>query len=126
MGKLGLFLCYDTNVKNYRLVIREQDRRVFNDIANGLKTIETRAATGKYKGVEEGDNLTFVCGEDELVKTVTSALHFETVDDLYGEVPIKKVLPSAKNIDEAKNIHLSFPGYKAKLETYGIMAFILV
>lgn len=112
-------------VKDYRLVIREADRRVFNQIVTGQKTIETRAATGKYRNVGAGDRLTFQCGGDSVTKTVAGSAHYGTLDELYRQVPVAKVLPSARSLEEAKQVHLSFPGYQAKIEAHGVMAFEL-
>lgn len=113
-------------MKNYRLVIRKVDRHVFDEIADGRKSIETRAATDKYKHVSTGDLLTFTCEGELLTKTVTSVDHYKSIDDMYKLIPVSKVLPSASNVDEAKRIHFSFPGYKEKLEAFGVMAFGLM
>jgi ASC-1-like (ASCH) protein len=110
---------------NYRLVIREQDRHVFDEIVDGRKSIETRAATGKYAGVKTGDTLVFTCGTATVTKTVVSAAHYNDLDDLYNHLSLGKILPSARSVEEAKQIHLSFPGYKQKLKTHGIVAFEL-
>lgn len=112
-------------MKNYRLVIREENRNVFDELLDGRKSIETRAATGKYKSVAVGDHLTFVCGADSLTKTVAKVTHYRSIDDMYGILPVSKVLPSAGSVEEAKRIHFSFPGYGEKLEAFGVMAFKL-
>jgi ASC-1-like (ASCH) protein len=112
-------------MKRYRLIIREEDRNLFNQLVSGSKTIDTRAATSKYKNVQVGDILKFVCGQDELSKIVVGAVHYSSLDNMYGNLPMESILPSAHDISDAKRIHYSFPGYKEKLETYGVMAFKL-
>ena len=112
-------------MSEYCLVIREQDRNVFDDIVQGRKIIETRAATPKYQSVRVGDWFTFVCGPDSVSKSIAGIAWYENIDDLYEHVSVEKVLPSAGSIEAAKRIHLGFPGYQDKLATYGVMAFEL-
>ncbi len=112
-------------MKNYRVVFREVDRDKFNEIAEGLKTIETRAATVRYQPVKAGDRFTFVCGKDKFIKTIAKVQHFKSLDELFDNLPLQKILPSVKNNDEAKKIYYSFTNYKAKIEKYGILAFTL-
>lgn len=98
---------------------------MFDEIVNGKKTIETRAATTRYKPIKAGDNLTFVCGSDEITKSVIKVEHFNTLDAMFAALPLSKILPSAISIEDAKNTYFSFPGYKEKIETEGIFAFHL-
>ena len=112
-------------MKVYRIALRENDRDIFNEIANGLKTIETRAATIKYKNIKAGDKLEIVCGQDFIYKLVTRAERYPTIDMLLSELPLEKILPSALNREEAYKIFNSFSGNREKIAEYGIMAFIL-
>jgi ASC-1-like (ASCH) protein len=117
--------CYNTAMRNFNLVIREVDRHIFEQIKSGAKSVETRAATPKYLSAHIGDTLTFVCGTDQITKTITSTQHFETIEKLYNQIPLQHVLPGIKSLAEAQKIHYSFPGYQQKLQQYGIMAFTL-
>lgn len=96
---------------------------VFEAVKIGLKNVETRAATPKYRAVKPGDKLTLVCGIDSLEVTVTRVRHFASVEDLYREIPVESVLPGVKTAEQAKAIHYSFSGYQEKLQKFGIMAF---
>ena len=58
-------------MKKHILKIREVDRIVLKAIKNNQKTIETRAATAKFRKIEKGDVLVFVCGDDKLEKEVS-------------------------------------------------------
>lgn len=107
------------------LKIREVDRKFFDVIKSGEKTIETRAATNKLRLIKSGDILKFICGEDVLEKKVLKVHHFKSIDDLTKSLEIKKIMPFASSLEEAKKIWFGFPGYKKKIKKYGLMAFEL-
>ncbi len=112
-------------MKNYRLIFRQTDRDKFEEIANGLKTIETRAATTRYQPIQPGDSLTFVCGKDQLTKVVADVAHFDSLEEMFAALPLGKILPSVATTDDAKKVYFGFPGYKEKIEANGIVAFSL-
>lgn len=112
-------------MKIHQVVFREVDRDKFDEIAKQTKTIETRAATSKYRSIKAGDELKFICGENEIVKTVRAIKYFSSLDMMLNALPIGKILPSAHSTEEAKNIYYSFPGYREEIEANGILAFYL-
>lgn len=112
-------------MKNYRLVFRVVDRDKFNEIIEGIKTIETRAATTKYQAIHKGDIVTFVCGGAEISKTVTRVEHFGTLDEMFSQLPLQRIMPSVKNIEAAKKVYQGFPNYMEKIAATGILAFHL-
>lgn len=112
-------------VKTHKLVIREVDRGIFEAIKDGTKTIETRAASDKYKKVESGDVLNFVCGKDNLEKIVKSVKLFKTVEELTEKFHFKSVVPFATSAEEVKNIIFGFPGNEEKINKFGLIAFEL-
>jgi ASC-1-like (ASCH) protein len=112
-------------MKIHRVVFREVDRDKYNEVVKGLKIIETRAATIKFRDIAAGDKLKFVCGKDAFEKSIASVKYYSSIDEMLAELPYKKILPSAKNQEDVYKIYWSFPGYKAKIEENGIMAFEL-
>jgi ASC-1-like (ASCH) protein len=44
---------------------------------------------------------------------------------MLDNLPLNKILPFAKNREDAFKIYYGFPGYKEKIEKHGIMAFKL-
>ncbi|HUD81198.1 MAG TPA: hypothetical protein VMR08_01030 [Patescibacteria group bacterium] len=112
-------------MKVHRVVFREVDRDKYNEVVQGLKTIETRAATVKFKDIAAGDKLNFVCGKDVFEKTIASVRHYSSIDEMLAELPYKKILPSAKNRADVYEIYWSFPNYREKIESCGLMAFLL-
>ena len=111
--------------KTHTLLIRELDRKVFEAIKDGSKTIETRAATEKYRAVQEGDILNFVCGDESLQKIVTGVRLFCTIEEMVREFGIQSIMPFANSIEEMRNVYYSFPNYKEKIEKFGIISFEL-
>ncbi len=104
---------------------RQTDKQLFADIKSGRKTVETRAATKNYANLVAGDSLKFVCGQETTIKKIIKVNHFSSIDDLFKNVPVKNVMPEAKNIARAKKIYYSFPGYQAKISQLGLIAFYL-
>ena len=111
--------------KIHTLLIREVDRKVFEGVKDGTKSIETRAATDKYRAVQEGDILNFVCGNDSLQKSVTNVNLFGTIEELTGKFDFKKIVPFASSAEEVKEIIFGFPGNEEKVKKFGIIAFEL-
>ena len=107
------------------LRIREVDRKFFEIIKSGEKTIGTRAATDKFRLIKTGDVLKFVCGRDTLEKKVLKVHYFKNVDDLAKTLDLKKIMSFVSSLDEVKKIWYSFPNYKEKIKKYGLLAFEL-
>ncbi|MFZ4500561.1 MAG: hypothetical protein ACOYMZ_03695 [Minisyncoccia bacterium] len=55
-------------MKTWTLRFRAVDKKNFDEVKNGSKPIETRAATVKYQPIEVGDTLLFVCGKERLAR----------------------------------------------------------
>jgi len=109
-------------MKRYALLIREVDRSFFDVLGRGLKTIETRAATDKYRRIKNGDILVFVCGKDRLEKRVKKVSYFQTIDELVKVFNFKKIIPSVSSVEEMKEVYYSFSGYRGKIEKFGLVA----
>jgi ASC-1-like (ASCH) protein len=109
-------------MKTWTLKIRAVDKRVFDQIVSGTKTIETRAAT---KDFNVGDRVIFKCGKDISEKTIASVRKYVDFEEYLKKEDLTKVFGPGITADEARRIHYSFPGYKEKLEKYGIVAFEL-
>ena len=105
--------------------MRKTDRFVFNVIKRGEKTVETRAATERYRKIQPGDTLVFVCGKEKIEREVDGVRHFVSINDMVKEIDFKKIMPFCENIEEMKKIYYSFPGYKEKIKNIGLLAFDL-
>lgn len=112
-------------MKIHRLVFREVDRNGFQHIRDGIKTVETRAATIKYRDIKAGDVLVICCGADRIEKPVIKVEHYNSIEDLMAHVPMKLVSPTAKIMQDVYDMYYSFPGYKDKIEQFGLVALYL-
>jgi ASC-1-like (ASCH) protein len=108
------------------LPIREEDKRFLEAIKRGEKTIETRAATPKYRKIKPGDILVFRCGKEKLEKKVKEVLVFKSIEELTETLGIQQIMPFASSVGEMREIYFSFPGYQGKIAKYGLIAFLLM
>ena len=109
-------------MKTWTLRFRAKDKKNLIEIEEGLKSIETRAATEKYKDIKRGDTLILVCGKRRIERQVGNVKIFKTMNALFQWVPFRKIMPSAESEEEARNIYYSYPGYREKIQKYGIIA----
>ena len=94
-------------------------------LVDGIKTVETRAATAKYRNLEAGDEVTAKCGSDRHTLKIAKATHFNTVEEMLDDYNFKKILPNAKSERDVAQMYATFPRYKQKIARSGIMAFEL-
>ncbi|MBW3538100.1 hypothetical protein KY386_01245 [Candidatus Parcubacteria bacterium] len=100
---------------------RAADRPVFDAIKNGDKTVETRAATPRYRGVQVSDVLVMLCGADRLEKRVTSVHHFKDVSALLDEVDWRKIAPEVGSREAMLASYERW--YGGKIDQLGLVAF---
>lgn len=112
-------------MKKYTLRFAAVNKRNLDAIRTGLKTVETRAATKKYRYIKSGDILALVCGRQKLEKKVLRARHFKTIDGLFRSIPMKKINPFVKSVKEAKETYYGYSGYREKIRKFGLVAFDL-
>jgi ASC-1-like (ASCH) protein len=98
------------------------DRDIFDAIRTGIKKVDTRAASPKFINVKTGDILKIVCGKDYFEKIVKKVTIFKTVEDLLESYKVEDINPSMRTAEELKQMYYSFPGYKEKIEQYGLIA----
>lgn len=107
------------------LPFRAGDKADTENIKNGLKTIETRAGTVRYKDVKAGDTLVISCAGEKFEKTVKKVKHYDSIEALLTENDFKLIAPTAETVGDVYKMYASYPGYKDKIAKYGIMAFYL-
>lgn len=69
-----------------------------------------------------GDVLVIKCGDQSIEKEVKKVENFASVDELIQSAGLAAVMPLAKDVESAKKVWYSFPGYKAKIDQYGLVA----
>ncbi len=112
-------------MKRIALRFRSVDKENFNALREGNKKIETRAASPRYQSIEVGDMLVIACGGEKLEKMVQKVAHVRSVDELLEQFALADIFPYAKDTAEAKATYDSYPGYREKIATYGLLAFVL-
>jgi len=112
--------------KTYSLRFAKDNRETFEHIKAGRKTVETRAATERYTGIQEGDTLTLVCDGKKLTKQVKKVTRFKTISALIKKYSPALINPGASTLEEMEAMYYSYPGYKEKIKKHGILAFELV
>lgn len=107
------------------LKIRQLDKVVFDAINNGQKTVETRAATAKYRRIKVGDTLVFVCGGDRLERRVGSVAMYPSIEKMAAAIDFQSIMPFVDSAGDMRGIYHSFPGYQEKIQENGLVAFRL-
>ena len=110
-------------MKKIVLRFRIVDRKNFNELRKGLKVVETRAGTEKYKNIKKGDILVIVCGKQKIEKKIKKVRHFKSIAGLLKAIPVKKIMPGVRSTKEAEKIYHGYPGYKKKIKKFGLVAF---
>ena len=106
----------------YILRFRSINKDIFLDIKSGKKSVETRAATEKYKNIKAGDILVLVCGKDRFKKIVKKAKIFKKIKALLKVYPLKKIMPRIRSEKGWQEELYSYPNYKEKIREYGLIA----
>lgn len=101
---------------------RQVDKNIFEDIRSGKKTVETRAATTKFRNIKSGDSVVFVCGSEKFEREVKSAKIFRSIPELLSEYDFRKVAPRLSGPEELEKMYYSFPGYREKIAKFGLIA----
>ena len=108
--------------KRITLRFRVVDRKNFNEVKDGTKRVETRAATERYRNIKKGDVLIVVCGKSRITKVVKKAHHFSSITAMIKVIPMRKIMPSVSSMTELRKAYYSYPGYKEKIQRYGLVA----
>jgi len=106
---------------------------IFNCVANGTKTIETRPVNpeskNNYANIKIGDQITILSLETgkTIDKTAKFVHVYKSVDEMINNEEPKAIFPTIKTRDELRKVYDDVKKkwgseYKRKLETYGIVA----
>lgn len=110
-------------MKNWMLRFRAVDKKNFDEVRAGIKSVETRAGTVKYQPVAVGDTLTFVCDGEQFTKKIVKKFHWPSIDAMVQEIDFKKIMPSVSSVDEMKKVYASYPSYDEKIREHGLLGF---
>ncbi len=113
-------------MKKYTLKFRAINRDTFLNIKSGKKSVETRAATERYKDIKVGDVIVLVCGKEKFEKKVKKARIFKSIKALLKAYSIKKIMPHLSTEKEIRDAYYSYPNYKEKIQKHGLIALELI
>lgn len=109
-------------MNKYTLRFKAVNKDIFLDIKSGKKTVETRAATEKYKNIKDGDILVLVCGKERFEKEIKKAKVFKTIRALLRAYNLKRIMPELNSEKELEAAYYSYPNYKEKIKKFGLIA----
>lgn len=105
------------------LVFNKINKDIFIAIQNGSKSVETRAATVKYKNIKPGEKVIFSCDKETFEKIISRVTHFDSIESMLREYKPSDINPWIQTKEELEKMYDSFPGYKEKIQKEGIVAF---
>jgi|SRR3989338_7112100 len=108
--------------KKYTLRFRAVNKDIFDAIKSGKKTVETRAATVKYRNIKAGDSLVLICGTQRFEKKIKKATIFKSIPAMLKKYKVKQIMPSLSTQQELEAAYYSYPGYKEKIKKFGLIA----
>jgi ASC-1-like (ASCH) protein len=108
--------------KTGTLRFRRINKDIFDAIRSGKKKVETRAATVKYRDIQTGDKLAFVCGKERFEKTIKRATIFKTIPAMLRVYRVPDIAPNLSTVKELRDLYYGFPGYREKIKEYGLIA----
>ena len=104
------------------LKFREANRDIFEAIKSGIKKVETRAATEKYRGLKGGEKVKLICGTDTFQKEIVKVTIFASIEGLLKKYRPEEINPKVNSREELAQMFYSFPGYKEKIKQFGFVA----
>lgn len=107
---------------NMVLKFRKVNKDVFTSIRDGVKKVETRAATEKYRDIKAGDIITLSCGKEKFEKTVVKVTIFPSIKSMLRVYEVQDINPFISAEKDLEEMYFSFPGYKSKIKEFGLIA----
>ena len=112
-------------MRTWVLRIRAADGPIFAALAEGRKTIETRAGgpgARSYTAVQPGDTLLFLCGPARLRCRVDRVAVYPSVAALLQHEDAGRIAPWLAAPADLEALYHAFPGYPARIARYGLVA----
>lgn len=109
--------------KRVKFSFRACDKSIFDAIIKGEKKVETRAASIRFNNVKVGDKAILTCGELKAEKEIIKIEAFEGIKDLLKKYQVRDINPFMSSYEDLEKMYYSFPGYREKIDRYGLIAF---
>ncbi len=113
--------------KNKSITLRfaKENKRTWQFIKSGKKTVETRAGSPKYISLAKGDILIFSCDSKKFSKKIKKVSCFKTISALIKKYDPNLINPGVTTLDGMEEMYYSYPGYREKIREFGLIAFEL-
>lgn len=105
------------------LHLKLQDQ-YFHAIVSGIKTVEGRLNSPKFKDVQVGMPICFSSESTEqtIVCIVEVIDRYQNFQDMLLAQGVGNMLPGVTSFEQAVDMYESFPGYKDKVASCGVIA----
>ena len=106
----------DTGVRTYEM---NQYRRYFDLVASGRKTIEVRVQYPNRRSLTAGDNIRFICDEDDALTRVKRVSHYISFEQMLTAEDATRVNPDCTREQQLADIRRI---YGPEKEALGVLA----
>lgn len=96
----------------------------FSYIRQGIKPVEGRKKTHSYKKIKVGDYINFSNGKESFKALVTDIREYESIEQYFADVTLKKALPGITSIEEGLNIYYEWTP-EEKIKQYGFLGIFI-
>ncbi len=106
---------------NHTLFIQDSG---FKNIVTGTKTIEGRCFTSRFRKINSGDILEFVCGDESILCHCIKIAIYDGFHEMISDIGINSCLPTlnSTDINDAVEYYHDFKNYKKKVDKNGVIA----
>ncbi|WP_068468658.1 ASCH domain-containing protein [Candidatus Protochlamydia phocaeensis] len=80
----------------------------FSLLKSGIKPVEGRKNSLKYRSIRAGDRIEFYCGQEAFQADVVRLTPFATLADYLQQVGVENALPGVSSLEEATRIYLQW------------------
>lgn len=80
----------------------------FSLLQTGIKQVEGRKGSPKYRAIQVSDVIVFQCDDRQFHAKVRCIDSFTSLDDYLNKVTVQKALPGIESIEEARRIYLQW------------------
>ena len=96
----------------------------FHAIKIGLKIVEGRPNSLKFKDIAPGDKISFTCvSTHEIIYcTVIAVTGYSNFYEMLDQQGLQNMLPGVNDIQQGVAVYENFPGYREKVKKYGAIA----
>jgi|SRR3989339_702306 len=108
---------------NNILCLELQDQ-YFHAIVSGMKTVEGRLNSPKFKDLQVGMHISFRSQvmQQTIICLIEEISRYKSFKDMLLAQGVGNMLPGVVNIEQAVDVYESFPGYKDKVILLGAVA----